>query len=271
MLCRGFIGVRWFRCGVLACLLVLTAVGRGEAAELRIDFAELAKIAQKLLVGAKIRIHNAPGGLMGGLFNEGASLSLGSVQKQLEFKPFRFNLLESIYELYVNEVNSSEFRVAPVGGALRLTVRFQIEGPAVIGACVEGPCTFAGAIPDILWTNSGLTADLVPVRYNGGVSLQIKRVQLLGVLEPRCKAGAGFLLLNTCRTLAVPQARRKIAMLPSQIDEQVKRFNEADIQKQIADGMKPSLSLGPVGEVQISNVVVDASGVVVSFRFSNLP
>jgi hypothetical protein len=239
-------------------------------AELRIDFTELARIAQVLLGDAKIRIHNVPG-MLGGLFDQGATFTVGSIQKQLEFKPFRFNLLESIYELYVNELNSSEVRISPSGGALRLTIRFQLDQPAVIGACVEGPCTFANALPVVVWSNAGIAADLVPVRYNGGVSLQIRRVELMGLLEPRCRSDVGFFALNTCRTLAVPQARRKIAQLPAQIDAQVKRFNEPDIQQQIADSVKPKLSLGPVGEVQISNVVVDARGIIVTFRFASLP
>jgi len=262
-----------FRTAAFAGLMLLASASGGQAAELRIEFAELAKIAQVLLADAKIRIHNAPGGMLGGLFNQGAQLSLSSlqIQKNLEFKPTRISLLNSIYELYLNEINSSEVRVTPQGGGLRLTVRFKIEGPAVIGDCVEGPCTFENVLPVIEWVNAGVAADLAPIRYNGGVSLQIRKVELLGQLTPRCKSDVGFFALNACRSIAVPQARKKIAELPAQVDLQVKKFNDPDSQAKIAEALKPRLTLGPIGEVQITNVVVDAKGIVASFRFSSLP
>ena len=246
-------------------VLALASASSGRAADLRVDFVELARVVQALVGNATVRLHNAPGGL----FEPGANVTVASFQKLIPIKVASFDLQGSTYAFYVNDLSSTEVRATAANGALRLTIKFEDEGPEIIGGCLAGSCLFENALPNIEWSDPGITVDMVPVRFNGSVSLNLKRVELLGTLTPVCKTDIGIIAANTCRLIALPRARQKIALLRGQIDDGMKKVNEGDMQQHLADQLKPRLSLGTLGEVQISNVAVDPEGIIVSFRLGS--
>jgi hypothetical protein len=235
-----------------------------QAADLRIDFRELAHVVRAFVGNGKMRLHNAPGGL----FDPGALVTLGNLQKNFDLPVQSFPLAGGQYTFYINDLNSSAVTVSAVAGAVRLTVLFEADGTEIVGGCVGGNCTLENVLPEIEWKDPGVTVDFVPIPHNGSVSLNIKRVEVLGQLTPRCRSDISFFAATTCRNVALPQARKRIASLGTYVDAAIKKVNDGEFKQHIATGLKRYLALGPTGEVQVANVAVDPKGVLLSFRFA---
>lgn len=238
------------------------------AAELRVSFAELAGVVQKIVGDGKIYLNNAPGGLLQ-LVGTSSSVTLGNQLLPVPVPVKSFQILGSSYAYYISDVTSTAIRVTPVSGALRLTVEFESEGPELVGGCISGGCGLADVLPDIEWGRPQVHIDLFPVRFNGSVSLQVRSVEIAGSLEPVCRSSSGVIAQSTCQ-IARPAAQRTIQTVRKDLNAILKeRVNDPSIQQSLADSLKRYLVLGPAGEVAITNVSVDAKGVVVAFQFGN--
>jgi hypothetical protein len=244
----------------------LVAICPVAAAELRVSFAELASVVQKVVGDGKIYLNNAPGGLLQ-LVGTSSSVTLGNQLLPVPVPVKSFQILGSSYAYYINDVTSTAIRVSPVSGALRLTVEFESEGPELVGGCISGGCGLAGVLPDIEWGRPQVHIDLFPVRFNGSVSLQVRSVEIGGSLEPVCRSSSGVIAQSTCQ-IARPAAQRTIQTVRKDLNAILKeRVNDPSIQQSLADSLKRYLVLGPAGEVAITNVSVDSKGVVVAFQF----
>jgi len=235
-----------------------------QAAELRLSFAELATVAQKVVGDAKIYLNNKPGGFLG--LAPQSSVTLAGKQSPLPLPASTFPILDSRYAYYVADISSAAVRVSAETGVLRITVAFESDGPELVGACVSGPCRLANAMPQVEWTDPTVTVDLVPVLVAGSVSLEVKSARLGGVLAPVCRNESGVISTSLCN-LSLPFARSTIQRLRKEVDATLKaKINEPAMQTTIANGFKPYLSVGSLGSIEIQKVTSDARGVTILFR-----
>lgn len=236
------------------------------AAELRLSFAELAAVAQKVVGDAKIYLNNKPGGFLG--LGPQSSVTLAGKQTALPLPVNSFGILDSRYAYYVSDITSTGVRISGETGALRISVSFEAEGPELVGACVSGPCRIAGAMPNVEWSEPSLVIDLVPVLSGQGISLEVKSARLGGTIEPVCRNEAGAISSSLCN-LSLPFARSTIQRLRKEVATLLKeKVNEPAMQATIAAGFKPYLTVGSLGAIQIQSVATDARGVIVTFRIA---
>ena len=87
-------------------IIASATAGPATAAELRIEFKELAAIAQQALGGATLRLHNAPAsGLLD--FSQGSYVAIGSTQVPIAVPARTFPIAGGTYAYYVNDINST--------------------------------------------------------------------------------------------------------------------------------------------------------------------
>lgn len=244
---------------------LVAAVPRGEAADLRISFAELTRLLQVIAGGAKIYLNNVPGGL----FASQSYVQITPTQSYPVDVPVKsFDILGSKYAYFIADISSTSVKVAPVPGALRLTVSFEGDGPEAIAQCLSGSCTFANVLPDIQWEGALINIDFVPIRFNGSISLEVKTVTIGGKVTAVCKQSAEFIARQAC-ALGRPFATRTINNLRADLPNTIKAAaNKQAIQQQLAEGLKRYLSLGQAGEVSISDISIDPKTMNVNFKFN---
>lgn len=239
-----------------------------EAAELRVTYAELAGLVQKVVGDAKIHLHNKPLGLAS-LLTSSSYVAIGGQQIGIPIAAKSFDVLGSTYAYYVDDVNSSAIKVTPVSGALRLTLEFESKGAELSGGCVKGSCGLANALPVIDWNDGAVTIDLVPVRSNGSLALQAKSVVIGGAFKPSCTGSGGFFSDLSCDA-ALPFARSAIAKLKPELQTMLRdKVNDPALQGNLAAEIKKRLTVGGLGEIVITDVSTDAKGVIVTFRIVN--
>lgn len=234
------------------------------AADLKISISELARILNATLKSPSVRVHNLPsGGLLD--LTAGSSVGLGGNTIPLNGIDARsFEIAGATYGYYINELNSQSVTVSAVPSALRVSVVFETDDPEVVGRCVSGICVSNSSLPQLQWQAASVTVDLTPVWVNGKLSLDAKRVDVGGSFLAECPEG-GFFSGSICR-LALPKARGVAATLKTEVAKQLQTtINGAAAQAAIADGLRPYLRFGPVGEVRFSRVAVDAQSVTISF------
>ncbi len=249
----------------MAFTALASAATSAPAAELRIDFRELATLAGTILAGAKIRLHNVPGGVLD--FSAGSSVTIGGAERPIPVPVRSFETAGARYAFLMNDINSRAIKVSAVAGAVRLSIEFEDEGPELVGRCLSGICPPDGTLPNIEWQKPSVAIDLIPVKIGDSLSLKAKHMQVMGTLEPRCLASAGFFASSLCRAV-LPQVKRTISRLRGDLDKGlVDQVNAATIQDKIAQSLKSYLAVGPAGDVHISKIAVDSEGkaVVVSF------
>lgn len=244
-------------------LAALAAIAPVQAADLRVDFSELARLVQAIAGNAKIRLNNAPAGGLMELFNPGSSVTLGTTTLPVPLEVSTFSVPPFLtVSYYVKDINSTAVTITPRPGAVRISVQFESEGPELIGDCISGLCSDA-IMPAVEWLAPSVHIDLVPVGVNGSIALGVRSVEIGGQLQAACPPGSSGL----CRT-TLGAANRAIARVRADLPGKLKdKMNAPELQQKLAEGLKPYLSLGPAGEVRVSNVAVDAKGIVVSFRF----
>ena len=258
----GVVG-RFFRAlGVgLACLY---GMGAASAAELKISFAELAAIIQTVIGDAKLHLHNKPGGLLD--FTATSNLTIAGQQIPITIPPKSFDLLGSTYAYYVDDLNSSSFKVSAVASALRLMVNFESKGADLVGGCVSGECGLANGLPKIIWTNGTVAIDVVPIRSGNRLTLQAKAVTIGGPMRASCDDVSGFFSFGTCE-IALNYANRAITQTRPQIAAMLKdTVNGPEAQAKIANSLKKYLVLGPAGEISITDVTSAVTMVSIKFR-----
>lgn len=244
-----------------AAVSVLAAPSR--AADLRVDFSELARLVQSIAGTAKIRLNNAPAGGLMEIFNPGSSITIGNTTLPIPLEASTFSVPPFLaVSYYVKDVNSTAVTVVARSGAVRISVQFESDGPELVGDCVSGLCTDA-IMPTVEWMAPTVHIDLVPVAVNGSIALGVKAVEIGGQLQAACPPGSSSL----CRA-TLGAANRAIGRVRAELPGKLKdKLNAPELQQKLADGLKPYLTLGPAGEVRVSSVAVDAKGIVVSFRF----
>lgn len=235
------------------------------AADLKISFAELTRLLQSIAQGTRIYLNNVPGGL----FANQSFVQVSNTQQYPVAIPAKtFNILGSTYGYFVSDVASTSVKLTPINGALRLAVSFEAEGPEAIAQCLAGGCGLTDVLPDIQWDNAVANIDFVPVRLNGSISLEVKTVSVTGTPRAVCKGNADFLERQAC-SLGLPFANRSINQLKADLPRLLKdAANQPGIQQQLAEGLKRYLTLGPAGEVAISNISIDPNTMTVQFKFS---
>lgn len=261
MVSRGsvFSGAALAALGMTAGIVAVPAT----AAELRVSYAELASVVQTVVGSAKLHLNNKPGGLLS--FGSDSYVSVNGQQIAVPIPVKSFPILGSTYAYYVSDINSQSIRASAVGGAVRLTVSFEAEGPEMVNGCVSGSCTFEEALPNVEWSQPSLSIDVVPVGFNGSVALKVTSVQFGGTLKAVCQDSADFFLGGACEA-GLSWANRSIAKLKPELAAQLKeRMNAPELQQAIADGLKKYLTLGTAGSVAISKVSTNDSGVTISF------
>ena len=263
--------MRAFRTVAFLCLAVaglLAPATPGMAAELRIDFRELASLASGILSGAKIRLHVGSGGVLD--FAAGSSVTIGGIERPIPTPVRSFEAAGARYAYLLNDINSTGIKVSNAPGAVRLMVTFEEDGPELTGRCLSGICPPDTALPEIEWRGAAVAIDFVPARVGTGLSLKVQKVELKGVFEPRCLQSAGFIAAGICRVI-LPQARYAISRFRKDLDSALlQQINASTMQEKIADSLKGYLAIGPAGEGRISKVAIDPDGraVVVSFCLS---
>ncbi len=255
---------------VLTCLLAAASlsampVGRAEAADLKISFAELTRLLQSIASSARIYLNNVPGGM----FANQSFVQVSNTQQYPIAIPVKtFSVLGSSYGYFVSDVASTAVKLIPVNGALRLVVNFESDGPEAMAQCISGGCALADILPDVQWDNAVANIDFVPIRLNGSISLEVKAVTIGGTPRAVCKGNADFLERQAC-SLGLPFANRSINQLKAELPKLLRTaVNQPGIQQQLAEGLKRYLTLGPAGEVAISNLSIDPTTMTVQFRFS---
>jgi hypothetical protein len=258
---------RWW-VGAIAALALL-APSPGRPADLRITFGELTSLLQSIASGARIYLNNAPSALPAGLFSSQSYVQITPTQQYPVAIPVRsFDVLGSKYGYFVKDVASSQVRVVPTTGALRLVVAFESEGPEAVAVCISGPCQLADILPDIQWDNASVNIDFVPIRFDGSISLEVRNVTTSGTPRAVCKGTADFLERQACR-VGLPFANRTISQLRRELPGIIKAAaNQQAIQSQLAEGLKRYLTLGQAGEVAINNITIDPKTLTIVFRFN---
>lgn len=248
----------------LIAALVFPDCSRAESAELRIDFAALATIAQAALGDAKLRLHNVPSTTPSS--NRGSFVSIAGRRYPFDVGSRTFDAAGASYAYYLAGINTSAIAIAPTTGALRLSLTFESDGPELVGECTAGMCAPPGALPVIEWVDGpGLVIELAPIRALDTVSFEVRRVEIAGRLEPVCTDDAGLIAASLCRAV-LPRVRRSAASLMRHVDEALKSaMNRVEVQQAIAAALRQKLVLGQAGTVRVRRVTVDRHGVVVSF------
>lgn len=250
--------------GIAFALAAVLAAGRAQAAELRIEFRELAAIASQALSGATLRLHNAPAsGLLD--FSAGSYVAIGSTQVPISVPARTFPIAGGTYAYYLNDINSTGFAFEPVPGALRLTLSFEGEQPEIVGRCRSGLCAPVNALPRIEWSDATVSIDLAPIAVGNGLSLEAKAVRIGGTFAPACSPSAALISGGICKSV-LAKARQAIARLRGDLDGMLKaQVNTPEIQANIAGELKKRLVFGPAGAVSIRSVTTSDTAVTVSF------
>jgi hypothetical protein len=260
-------GMRWGMRGlarIAAAMIAVVAAGPAQAAELRIEFKELAAIAQQALGGATLRLHNAPAsGVLD--FSQGSFVAIGSTQVPVSVPVRTFPIAGGTYAYYVNDINSTGVAFEAVPGAVRLTLRFESDGPELFGRCRSGICAPINALPRIEWSDASVSIDLAPVGVGDSLSLEAKAVKIGGAFAPSCSPSAALISGGICKSV-LSKARQAIAKLRGDLDGMLReQMNKPEIQAKIAGELKKRLVLGPAGELKIRSVSMNDAAVTISF------
>ncbi len=248
---------------LLALVSLAVAAIPARAAELRIEFTELAAIARQSLSDARIRLHNVPQGVLD--FSSASHVAIGSTQVPIPIPARPFEAAGGTYAYYVNEINSTAVRVEAADGALKLTLSFESDAPELIGRCTKGLCPPQAALPRIEWSNATVSAELVPVGVKESLALEARSVRIGGDFAPVCSTAADFISGGICKSV-LKRARTAITKLRGDIDNLLKtQLNKPEVQEKLADSLRKRLVLGPAGEVRIRAVKSDSASVVVNF------
>ncbi len=256
--------VRWLRLlSILVCCAFLST-SRASAAELRITLDELARLVQTIADGTTIYLHSVPGGL----FTSPSYIAIGSQKYALPRLEKELKKGDSTYAYYVNDMKSASVRVSTVNSALRLTLAMEAEGPEATPSCVSGDCPLISFFPDIEWARPSVIIDFAPVQFDGSVSLQVKHVSLGSTPQAACRPQADIWARAAC-SIGRAFANQAISKLRTELPKMVKdAVNQADVQRQLAQGLKGYLSVGQAGVVAINTISVAPKSMTVNFKFS---
>ena len=111
--------------------LALAVPGQAvRAAELRIDFRELAALAGGILANGKIRLHNASGGMLD--FTSGSSIAIAGTDHPIPVPVRSFDVGGTKLAYMMNDINSTSVKISAVPGAVRLSATFEEVGSSAV-------------------------------------------------------------------------------------------------------------------------------------------
>jgi hypothetical protein len=230
------------------------AAGRLSAAELKVEYAELAGIVRVFTQDAKLHVHNAPAkGLIEVFSAQSSYFSLAGHQVSLDVPTVEgWAPLVGNYSYYVNDLNLSGLTVSAISGAVRIVMLFDSSGYRIVPSDER--------LPSIQWSGAAVVLDLRPVKAGNSISLEAVNVEVKGTLKPICLKPGFF-----C-TVALEQARPKVRKLPGQLSAQLKSVINGDkLRDGLAKSLESYLTLGSLGQVKIRSVKNAGSTATISF------
>lgn len=247
----------------LAVGLALGSVARAGGAELKVELNELARILAAVADGAELRLHNVPAGLVDP--SGGSALTIAGKEVAIPIPVRTFDKAGARYAYFLNDLNSTDIAISAEGGALRLKLGFEGEGPELVGHCVAGLCPPSGMLPEVEWATGSVAIDLAPVQQGESLSLEVRAVVIGGSFQPRCRKETGLLSSALC-TAVLSQARAAIQRLKGDLDAALKaEMNKPEMRQKLADMLHSRLPKGPAGAIRVRSVKVEAGAVKVSF------
>jgi hypothetical protein len=244
----------------LATATFIASVTAPRAAELRITFEELTRLVQTIAADTQIYLNSVPG-----LFVTSSYIKIGTQSYPLPQLEKTFVKGGSTYAYYVRDMISSSITVSPANRALRLTATFKTDGPVAVAHCVTGECNLIDFMPDIYWAAPIVSMDVVPIQFNGGISLKVEKVSISGSPRTVCRGSSNLLSCN----IGLVFARKSINALKTELPAAIKTaLGDAGVQQKLAEGLKGYLTVGSTGAVAINAITIAPSSVTVNFRFN---
>ena len=135
-------------------------------------------------------------------------------------------------------------------------------------------CVYTCICKDHVWHQDltaprrGYNPRVAPVRLGSSITMQVKAMQIGGVLSARCVATGNIFTDGACK-VGLSWANRTIAKLKPDIAAKVKdKVNDPKTQADVANGLKKYLTIGQSGEIAITGVKSDAKAVTISFQLN---
>jgi hypothetical protein len=225
------------------------------AAELKVNFAELAGLVRELTKDAKVHIHNVPA--------SGLAVLTAPAQSYFEFVGHKVELtvpvqdgsapLIGTYSYYVNDLNLKQLTVTGTGEAVRVAMAFEAPKYALVPS--------DDRLPSVRWERPMLTFDFVPVQVGNSVSLAAANIEVKGALKPECTTASIL-----CNLIAINKARAEAKVIPTRVRDALKaEINGPAVRDNLAKTLAGYLTIGQVGQVKVKSVKATSGGVVVSF------
>lgn len=246
-----------FRVGVLAAAIVCGLFTQAsKAAELRVNYPELAALLRAALSGTEIHLNNKPNtGLLALIGPKQSYVKIGATEIPIAVPPHV--ILGTNY--YVHQIASTKIAVGAVKQAVRVSVSFKAEGPAIVASST--------AVPWVQWRDAAIDIDFKPIKVARGLSFEVTRVAMHGPFLAFCPPNDGFASF-TCDLLTLGATKQQMAKVRVKVESALKEhLNSAELRDQFADTITKYLSFAKADEVdiQIRDVKPVADGVAVSF------
>lgn len=240
---------------VIAFMASMSALAPAMAAELKVEYAELAGVVRTLSQGAKVHIHNAPA--------QGLLFLVGGVQSHVELAGHQAPIdvptedgwapVIGSYSYYVNNLDLTKLTVGEAPGAIRITMAFDGSGYKMVPS--------DDRLPSVAWSNPSISIDMRPIKAGGSIALEAVRVKVEGSLRAECTRKGVF-----CTYIALQEAKKKVKSLPGQISAQIKDvINSPGVRESFAKSLQSYLTLGSLGQVKINGIRSSDKSVTISF------
>lgn len=231
-------------------------VQSGKAAELRFSYPELATFLRAILKDAEIHLNNKPNsGLLALIGPKQSYLKVGTTEIPIAVPP------HSVFgtNYYVHQVDSTKIGVTAVKQAVRVSVDFKAEGPAIVASST--------AVPWVQWRDAAIDIDFKPIKTAKGLSFEVTRVEMRGPFLASCPPNDGFASV-TCDLLALGATKQQMAKVRSKVEVSLKEhLNGTELRDQFADTIASYLSFAKSDDVdiRIRDVRPSPDGVAVVF------
>lgn len=235
------------------------------AAELKLTYADLVKPVQAVMDRALIHLNDVPG--PDGQPNV-SMIQVGGQEIPVELPVKTVDLFGSTYAYYVSNVDSSKVTATAVKGAMRVTVTFATQGPALVAGCAtKTGCSLTSGLPVVNWNKPSLAIDIVPIHVKNGLGLWAAQVQIGGTFDPECKS-SDLISAGTC-DLALIYANSVVRTLRNDINAAIlSKMNATDTQTKIATALLPFLEVPVIGDVTIDELKTDSTSIDIKFTIT---
>ncbi|MCB1519890.1 MAG: hypothetical protein KDJ37_04850 [Hyphomicrobiaceae bacterium] len=176
-----------------------------QAAEFRLTFREVARLANRQLQGFEISLAmplsanafsvrpgvelDGPGG--GDAVAEGGGRWSTAKRLSAILPAAKMRILGAEYAIGIDSDMRLQLGVSAVPGGLQFTGRFDVAAVRLRVTCNSGFCPAANAIPFLEWHAPAVIIRVAPVTILGGIGLEVRRVRINGRLRPHCSGQGG--------------------------------------------------------------------------------